>query len=82
MAAALTPTHEVPGGMSRWRARAVLAGDDAVPLDEARRHHLHAVALGDAEAVALWARVVWRILGRQREHQWLHQPVGYYRGRL
>jgi hypothetical protein len=56
-------------------AHAALAGD-ASSMDVARCQHAQAVELRDPVATALWARVLWRRLGRQPEHAWLHATVG------
>ena len=37
----------------------------------ARRAHAGAVATGDREAIALWARVLWRYLRADPQYQWM-----------
>jgi hypothetical protein len=63
-------------GRLRFAAHQALEGVVTLELDEARGYHAQAVALHDALAMSLWARVVWRALARNREHAWLHEIVG------
>jgi hypothetical protein len=49
----------------------------ALTVETARLKHGDALIMCDGEAIALWARVVWRLLSGERRHEWLLQPVGY-----
>ena len=60
----------------RARARAVLAGTLALDADEVRRAHNLACLFRDEEAIALWARVVWRSLAGDGRYDWLRKPAG------
>lgn len=62
---------------SRRRAKQILLGMRELPeLDEARAGHELAVEAHDADATALWARVIWRILGARPGSSWLHERAG------
>lgn len=62
----------------RTGARNALLGRREVELPEAREMHQHAVELGDDEAVALWSRVIWRLLVDLEEYRWLAEPLPAY----
>jgi hypothetical protein len=66
----------VTGAEFRARARLVLGGMLVLDADEVRRAHNLACLLGDEEAVALWARVIWKALAGDARYDWLRRPAG------
>ena len=48
----------------------------SITLGGARLCHAEAVECRDEEAIALWARIIWRlVLEQDRRYEWLERPV-------
>ena len=61
---------------SRHRARLILEGYELLPLIEtARAEHEAAVRMKDPWAIALWARIIWRIIALEGAPRFLLEPV-------